>query len=70
MSPESLIYYGVWFGGSLVAGWVGHRQGRNGLTCFVAGVVATPVLALPVLLWLGKLEPAPGERDSTGGTDG
>ncbi|MEM9144962.1 MAG: hypothetical protein AAGC57_02115 [Pseudomonadota bacterium] len=54
MSPETLLYYGVWFGGSALAAWLGHRQGRNPLTCFVASVVVTPVLALPVLLWLGK----------------
>ncbi|MEO0995058.1 MAG: hypothetical protein AAFX62_14770 [Pseudomonadota bacterium] len=57
MSTPDLIFYAVWFGGSALAAWLGHAQGRSPLTCFVASVIATPVIALPVLFWLGKAEP-------------
>jgi predicted alpha/beta-fold hydrolase len=53
---DPLVHYGAWFGGATLAAWLGRRQGRNPLTCFVAAVVATPLLALPVLLWLGPLQ--------------
>lgn len=61
MSAGEALFYLVWFGGSLLAGWLGRRQGRNPLTCFVASIVVTPVLALPLLLWLGPK--APGRRN-------
>ncbi len=53
--PEAatLVFHAVWLGGAGLAAWLGRRQGRNPLTCFVAAVVATPVIALPVLLWMG-----------------
>ena len=51
---QQILYYAVWLGGSAVAGWIGHVRGRNPLTCFVASVVVTPVVAIPVLLWIGR----------------
>ena len=58
-----LVHYGAWFGGAGLGAWLGARQGRNPLTCFVAGVVVTPLLALPVLLWLGPLRPDGAEPE-------
>ena len=67
--PETdrLVFYAVWIGGAALAAWIGRRQGRNALTCFVAGIVVTPLLAVPVLLWLGRPAPKAGAGD--GGSD-
>ncbi|MGF1445618.1 MAG: hypothetical protein ACFBRM_05395 [Pikeienuella sp.] len=54
MEPATLLFYGVWIGGSGLAALIGWQQGRNPLTCFVASVVLTPVLAVPGLLLIGR----------------
>ncbi len=54
MDGASLLFYGVWLGGSALAAGIGRLQGRNPLTCFVASVVLTPVIAVPGLLLLGR----------------
>lgn len=59
-----VLYYAVWLGGSALAGWIGRRQGRNPLTCFVGSVVVTPVVAIPVLLWIGPKRDEPPADDA------
>ncbi|MEM1344459.1 MAG: hypothetical protein AAGI34_07735 [Pseudomonadota bacterium] len=60
---DQVIFYTVWIGGSVLAGWIGKRYGRNPITCFVASVVATPVIALPVLFFLGRKQDKPAGED-------
>lgn len=60
MEADEILFYIVWIGGSGLAAWIGRRNGRNPLTCFVASIVVTPVVAVPVLLWIGRAEPNGG----------
>ncbi|MGF1502290.1 MAG: hypothetical protein ACFBSD_10785 [Paracoccaceae bacterium] len=63
---EELWVYPLWIGGSGLAAWIAHRQGRHPFTTFVASLIVTPLLALPILWYLGPKTPASDPTDGEG----